>query len=70
MTKELHQFNKYGVFEPKRMSDLPEEDKKKALLLLILLKEKKSGAIKAMSCTNGNPQREHIHRQGDLIQSS
>ena len=31
VTKELDQFNKYEVFEPKHMSDLPEEDKKKAL---------------------------------------
>jgi hypothetical protein len=50
----------YGVFEPKHARDLSEEDKKKALSLLIFLKEKKSGVIKACSCTNGNPQREHI----------
>ncbi len=55
MTKELDQFNKYGVFEPKHARDLSEEDKKKALSSLIFLKEKKSGVIKARSCANRNP---------------
>ncbi len=39
------------------------EDKKKALSSLIFLKEKKSGVIKARSCANGNPQREHITKK-------
>ncbi len=39
------------------------EDKKKALSSLVFLKEKKSGVIKAHSCTNGNPQREHIAKE-------
>jgi hypothetical protein len=60
VTKELDQFNKYGVFEPKHARDLSEEDKKKALSSLIFLKEKKSGVMKARSCTNRSPQREHI----------
>ncbi len=63
MTKELDQFNKYGVFEPKHARDLSEEDKKKALSSLIFLKEKKSGVIKARSCANGSPQREHIAKE-------
>ncbi len=54
VTKELVQFNKYGVFEPKHARYLSEEDKKKALSSLIFLKEKKSGVIKARSCTNRN----------------
>jgi hypothetical protein len=40
-----------------------EEDKKKALSSLIFLKEKKSGVIKVRSCTNGNPQRDHIAKE-------
>ncbi len=40
-----------------------EEDKKKALSSLIFLKEKKSGLIKARTCANGNPQREHIAKE-------
>jgi hypothetical protein len=63
VTKELDQFNKYGVFEPKHARDLSEEDKKKALSSLIILKEKKSGVIKACSCANGSPQREHIAKE-------
>ncbi len=63
VTKELDQFNKYGVFEPKHARDLSEEDKKKALSSLIFLMEKKSGVIKARSCANGNPQREHIAKE-------
>jgi hypothetical protein len=55
VTKELDQINKYGVFKPKHARDLLEEDKKRALSSLIFLKEKKSGVIKARSCTNGNP---------------
>jgi hypothetical protein len=43
--------------------DLSEEDKKKALSSLIFLKEKKSGVIKACSCANGKPQREHIAKE-------
>ncbi len=45
VTKELDQFNKYKVFEPKHANDLSEEDRKKALSSLIFQKEKKSGAI-------------------------
>ena len=63
MTKELDQFNKYRVFEPKHSRDLSEEDKKKALSSLIFLKEKKRRVIKARSCANGNPQREHIAKK-------
>jgi hypothetical protein len=50
VTKELNQFNKYGVFKPKHVRDLSDEEKSKALSLLIFLKEKKSGDIKARLC--------------------
>ena len=63
MTKELDQFNKYGVFEPKHANDLLEEDRKKALSLLISLKEKKGGAIKERYCANGSVQREHVAKE-------
>jgi hypothetical protein len=63
VTKELDQFNKYKVFEPKHANDLSEEDRKKALSLLIFLKEKKSGAVKARSCANGSVQREHVAKE-------
>ncbi len=63
VTKKLDQFNKYRGFEPKHARDLSEEDKEKALSSLIFLKEKKSGVIKARSCTNGSPQREHIAKE-------
>ncbi len=63
VTKELDQFNKYGVFEPKHVRDLSEEDKKKVLSSLIFLKEKKSRVIKARSCANQNQQREHIAKE-------
>jgi hypothetical protein len=42
VTKELDQFNKYGVFEPKHTRDLLEEDKKKALSSLMFLKERRA----------------------------
>ncbi len=63
MTKELDQVNKYRVFELKHARDLLEEDKNKALSSLNFLKEKKSRVIKARSCTNENPQREHIAKE-------
>ncbi len=63
VTKELNQFNKYGVFEPKHARDLSDEEKNKALSLLIFLKEKKSSDIKARLCANGNKQREHIAKE-------
>ncbi len=40
-----------------------DDDKKKALLSLIFLRQKKNGAVKARSCANGNPQREHIAKE-------
>jgi hypothetical protein len=40
VTKELHQFNTYEVFEPIAVDSLSAEEKKKALSLLIFLKEK------------------------------
>ena len=63
VTKELDQFNKCKVFEPKHANDLSEEDRKKALSSLIFLKEKKSGAIKARYCANGSVQREHVAKE-------
>ncbi len=63
VTKELNQFNTYGVFEPQHARDLSDNNKKKALLLLIFLRQKKNGEVKARSCANGNPQREHIAKE-------
>ncbi len=51
------------MFKPKHARDLSDEEKSKALSLLIFLKEKKSGNIKARSCTNRNKQREHIAKE-------
>ena len=56
MTKELEQFNTYGVFEPKSADDLTDEEKRQALASLIFLKEKNNGDIKARSCANGSVQ--------------
>ncbi len=63
VTKELQQFNKYGVFEPKLADELTDNDMKKALASLIFLKEKLNGDIKARSCANGSKQREHIAKE-------
>jgi hypothetical protein len=60
VTKELQQFNTYGVFEPKSADELTDNDKKKVLASLIFLKEKRNEGIKARSCTNGSKQRDHI----------
>jgi hypothetical protein len=40
-----------------------DNNKKKALSSLIFLRQKKNGAVKARSCANGNPQREHIAKE-------
>ncbi len=63
VTKELHQFNTYEVFEPLEASTLDEEEKKGALSLLIFLKEKWNGDVKAQSCANGSVQRNHIAKE-------
>jgi hypothetical protein len=63
VTKELQQFNTYGVFEPKLADELTNNDKKNALASLIFLKEKRNGDIKATSCANGSKQREHIAKE-------
>jgi hypothetical protein len=51
------------VFEPQHAQDLSDNDKKKALSSLIFLRQKKNGEVKARSCANGNPQREHIAKE-------
>ncbi len=51
------------MFEPQHAWDLSDDNKKKALLSLIFLRQKKNGAVKARSCANGNPQREHITKE-------
>jgi hypothetical protein len=63
VTKELHQFNTYEVFEPLEASALDEEEKKGVLSLLIFLKEKQNGDVKAQSCANGSVQRNHIIKE-------
>jgi hypothetical protein len=63
VTKELQKFNTYGVFEPKLVDELTDDDKKKASASLIFLKEKRNGDIKARSCSNGSKQREHIAKE-------
>jgi hypothetical protein len=63
VTKELNQFNTYGVFKPQHARDLSDDNKKKALSSLIFLRQKKNGAVKVRSCANGNPQREHITKE-------
>ena len=63
VTKELNHLNKYKVVKPKHADDLSEEDRKKALSSLIFLEEKKSGAVKARSCTNESVQREHVAKE-------
>ncbi len=40
LTKELNQFNKYGVFEPKHARDLSDKEKSEALSSLIFSKRK------------------------------
>ncbi len=47
VTKELHQFNTYDIFEPIAADSLSNEEKKKALSSLIFLKEKWNGTLKA-----------------------
>jgi hypothetical protein len=63
VTKELHQFNTYEVFEPLEASTLDEEEKKGALSSLIFLKEKRNGDMKAQSCANGSVQRSHVAKE-------
>ena len=60
VTKELHHFNNYSVFDPIHANTLTDEEKSQALGSLIFIKEKRNGDIKARSCANGSVQREHI----------
>jgi hypothetical protein len=53
----------YGVFEPQHARDLSDDDKKKELSSMIFPRQKKNGAVKARSCADGNPQREHITKE-------
>jgi hypothetical protein len=63
VTKELHQFNMYDLFEPIAADSLSNEEKKKALSLLIFLKEKQNGTLKAQSCANRSVQRLHVAKE-------
>ncbi len=63
VSKELKQFNVYGVFEPLYANKLSNEEKLKALTLLIFLKEKQDGNVKARSCANGSVQKEHVAKE-------
>jgi hypothetical protein len=63
VTKDLHQFNTYEVFEPLEASTLDEEEKKRALSLLIFLKEKWNGDVQAQSCANGCVQQNHVAKE-------
>jgi hypothetical protein len=60
VTKKLHQFNWYNVFEPLYADSLTNDKKSKALASLTFLKEKWDRDIKARSCANGSVQREHV----------
>ncbi len=51
------------MFEPQHARGLSDDDKKKALSSLIFLRQKKNGMVKARSCANGSPQREHIAKE-------
>jgi hypothetical protein len=63
VTKELHQFKAYDIFEPITEDSLSNEENKKALSLLIFLKEKQNSTVKAQSCTNGSVQRLHVAKE-------
>jgi hypothetical protein len=63
VTKVLHQFNTYEVFEPITADSLSAEEKKKALSTLIFLKGKRNGTVKARSCTNGSVQLSHVAKE-------
>jgi hypothetical protein len=63
VTKELHQFNTYEVFEPLEAGPFDEEDKKGALSSLIYLKEKWNGDVKRRSCANRSVQQNHVAKE-------
>ncbi len=66
VTKELQEFNMYGVFEPKSADELTDDDKKNALASLIFLKEKKTGTLK-LDHAQTEVNRENISQRRKLL---
>ena len=60
VTKELHQFNGYDVFEPLYADSLTDNEKSNALASLIFFKEKRNGDVNTRSCANRSVQRKHV----------
>jgi hypothetical protein len=60
VTKQLHQFNSYNVFEPLYVDALSVKEKQQVLASLIFLKQKQNRDVKAISCANGSVQRDHV----------
>ena len=61
--KEFDQLHKRTVFQPKKVSELSEEEKKKALESLIFIKEKRDGMLKGRTCADGRKQCSHVKKE-------
>ena len=61
--KEFDQLHKKSVLQPKKVSELSEEEKKKVLESLIFIKEKRDGTLKGRTCANGRKQCGHVKKE-------
>ena len=66
--KEFDQLHKRTMFQPKKVSELSDEEKKKALESLIFIKEKRDGMLKERTCADGRKQCSHVKKKMLLVQ--
>ena len=60
---EMKQLHERGVFAPRDINSLTQQEKRRAMESLIFLAEKRDGSIKGRTCANGSTQREYISKE-------
>ena len=62
VSKELRQLHDRKAMVPVLKDEMLTEDRRKALRYLMFIKEKRDGAIKAIGCADGRPQRQYTEK--------
>lgn len=61
--KELEQLHNMDCLNPKKISELTEEDRKNVLQYLMFLKQKRCGTMKGCRCVDGRKQCEYLGKE-------
>ena len=60
---EMKQLHERGVFAPRDIKTLTQQERRRAMESLIFLAEKRDGTVKGRTCANGSTQREYISKE-------